>query len=68
MANGHIPSRVRVAPMVHIDKGYKEQVDELASELKIQNFDALNIVLLAGFQAIENRTVDIKRLQEEIAA
>jgi hypothetical protein len=68
MANGHIASRVRIAPLVPIDSEYKKQVDGLASDLKILKFDALSIVLKAGFEAIENRTVDLQRLQEEIAA
>ena len=54
--------------MVHIHPTQKKQVIELASELKILNFEALSIVLVAGFQAIENRTADIRRIKEELAA
>ena len=60
--------QLRSTPLVHIHPSQKDQVVELASELKILNFEALSIVLKAGFEAIENRTVDIQRLQEEIAA
>ncbi|ATW59364.1 hypothetical protein Cl131_gp096 [Aphanizomenon phage vB_AphaS-CL131] len=60
--------QLRSTPLVHIHPDHKEQVDGLASELKILNFEALSIVLKAGFEAIENRTVDLKRIQEEIAA
>jgi hypothetical protein len=60
--------QLRTTPMVHIHPTQKEQVIELASELKILNFEALSIVLKAGFEAIENRTVDIHRIKEELAA
>lgn len=54
--------------MVHIHPTQKEQVIELASELKILNFEALSIVLKAGFEAIENRTADPQRIKKELAA
>lgn len=68
MANKHIPAKVRNAPMVHIHAQDKDKVNSLASELKILNFDALRIVLMAGFEAIENRTVDLNRIKEDVAA
>ena len=59
---------LRNTPMVHIHPTQKKQVIELASKLKILNFEALSIVLMAGFEAIENRTADIHRIKEELAA
>lgn len=60
--------RLRGMPMVHIHPTQKNEVVELASELKILNFEALSIVLKAGFEAIENRTVDLNKIKEELAA
>jgi hypothetical protein len=54
--------------MVHIHPIRKDKVLELASRLKILNFEALDIVLKAGFEAIENKTVDVNRIKEELAA
>lgn len=59
---------LRNTPMVHIHPIRKDKVVELASELKILNFEALDIVLKAGFEAIENKTVDVNRIKEELAA
>lgn len=60
--------QLRNTPLVHIHPAQKDQVVELASELKILNFEALSIVLKAGFEAIENRTVDLQQLREDLAA
>lgn len=58
-------SGVRSSPMIHIHAEDKSRVDGLADELKIFNFDALRLVIKAGLQAIEDKTVDVKRMQEE---
>lgn len=60
-------SAVRISPMVHIHAEDKQRVDELANDLKIFNFDALRLVIKAGLEAIENKTVDVKKIQEESA-
>jgi hypothetical protein len=54
--------------MVHIHLEDRERVNSLASELKVLNFEALRIVLMAGFEAIESRTVDLNKIKEELAA
>ena len=58
----------RSQPLTRIHRDDKTQVDELASKLNVLNLEALRIVLMAGFQAIENRTVDINKIKEELAA
>lgn len=69
MANRHnAPHKVRTTPMVHIHLEDRERVKNLASELKVLNFEALRIVLMAGFEAIESRTVDLNKIKEELAA
>lgn len=60
--------QVRSQPTTRIHREDKNRVNELASELNVLNLEALRIVLMAGFEAIENRTVDIHRIKEELAA
>lgn len=67
MANRHnAPYKVRTQPMTRIHPDDREQVNRLASELNILSFQALRIVLMAGFEAIENRTADPQRIKEEL--
>jgi hypothetical protein len=69
MANRHTSTlQVRSQPLARIHRDDKSRVDELASKLNVLNFEALRIVLMAGFEAIENRTADPQRIREELAA
>ncbi len=60
--------QVRSQPTTRIHREDKNRVNELASELNVLNLEALRIVLMAGFEAIENRTADPQRIKEELAA
>ena len=60
--------QVRNQPTTRIHREDKNRVDELASELNVLNLEALRIVLMAGFEAIENRTADPQRIKKELAA
>ena len=60
--------QVRSQPTTRIHREDRNRVNELASQLNVLNLEALRIVLMAGFEAIENRTVDIHRIKKELAA
>lgn len=60
--------QVRSQPTTRIHREDKHRVDELASKLNVLHLEALRIVLMAGFEAIENRTADPQRIREELAA
>lgn len=59
--------KVRSTPMVHIHTEDKEKITQLASDMKLMQFEALRIILKAGFDAIENKTTNLQQIREELA-
>lgn len=58
--------KVRSSPLIHIPSEDKERIDRLAIELDVLNFEALRIVLFAGFEAIDSRLANPTRIKEEL--
>lgn len=69
MANRyHAPYQVHKQPITRISKEDRARVNSFAEEMNITQFEALKIILQAGFDAIENNGVDPKRVQRMLVA
>ena len=60
--------QVRSQPTTRIHHEDRNRVRELASQLNVLNLEALRIVLIAGLEAIDNKTADPQRIKKELAA
>lgn len=67
MAKTTSKSSIRHQPMTHIHAEEKGKIDDLASKWNLFKGIALRIVLIAGLRAIENNSVDIQRIKEELS-